>query len=369
VHQDIAREISERLRLRLSSADGKLLDKQATNNVEAYQFYLKGLYLRNKGRWLSAAMQYGSLPEDFEKIPAYFQQAIDLDPSYALAYAALAHYYGFAAARGLLPPNEAWPKAEALATKALELDPTLGDQYYHLLAALRFSYYRDWPTAERAFQRAIELNPNEAEIRQHYASSLMVVGRVDDARTVLRRSQELDPLSARFAPASGVTPLLIAYWSHQPDELIEGCRKRLGKIPSDVFSHDMLGNAFEQKGMYPDAVTEWRTAMTLSHDEELATILDRANADSGYEGVVRAVWQERLQRLSRRAERGEYVAAARFAGVYAKLGDEEQALAWLDTASEERNRLVLEAGIDPVYDGFRSDPGFVDLLRRIHLTP
>jgi eukaryotic-like serine/threonine-protein kinase len=367
VQQDIAREISGRLRLRLTGAEKQLLAKQDTNNGQAYQLYWKAQY--RSGALFLAMMQNRSVSEELQQIQDYLQQAIDLDPSYAVAYAALGGYYGLAASRGFVPPNETWPKAQAAMTKALELDPTLDFLFHRQRATLELNYHRDWPAAEREFRRAIELNPNDAETRHYYASCLMVVGRVDDARAEIRRAQELSPLSPRFNPGRGAAPLYILYWAHQPDALIEACRTKLEADPVDTFAHELLGNAYEQKGMYEDAVTEWRKAMTLSQDDELAAILDRARTESGYQGVVRAVWQKRLERLRRRAEQGEYIAAGHFARVYARLGDKEQALGWLDKAYEERNRLVLEARIDPVYDDLRGDPRFVELLRRTRLAP
>jgi serine/threonine protein kinase len=155
LQNEMARDVSQRLRARLSGADEQKLAKNYTQNTEAYQAYLKGLYYWNKG----------PVP-GYEKSRDYFQQAIDLDPSYALAHSGLALYYSYAAANGLLPPDENWPKAEAEANKALALDETLAESY-NPLAAIKLYYYRDWPAAEAYFRRGIELDPNFAEIHNH----------------------------------------------------------------------------------------------------------------------------------------------------------------------------------------------------------
>src|SRR5205814_2256847 len=185
LHNEIARDVSQRLRARLSGADEQKLAKNYTQNAEAYQAYLKGLYYWHKG-----------LVPGYEKSRDYFQQAIDLDPTYALAYTGLADYYGFAAATGLLPPNENWPKAEAAVNKALALDDTLAETY-NPLAGVKLYYYRDWPAAERYFHRAIELNPNYAEVRFHYAMCLVRFGRHEEALIEIQRAIELEPLSPR----------------------------------------------------------------------------------------------------------------------------------------------------------------------------
>jgi tetratricopeptide (TPR) repeat protein len=288
--------------------------------------------------------------------------------TYALAYAYLSGLYAFAATRGFVPPNETWPKAKAAATKALELDSTLGHLYYHQMASLEVYYHRDWPAAERAFRHSIDLNPNDGEVRSHYATFLMLAGRPDDARVEIRRAGEISPLSPGFIEGNDAAPLFVLYWSHRPDDLIAKCLQRIDEHPYDAFTHEMLGNAYEQKRRYDDAVAEWRKAMTFSGDDELAAILDRAHGESGYRGVVQSVWQKRLERLRQKEGQGEYVAAGTYARVYARLRDKEQALAWLDKAYEERNRLVLEAVVDPVYDDLRADPRFVDVLARLRVA-
>ena len=368
VQQDIAREISEKLRLRLTGEEKKRLAKQETNSTEAYQLYWEGQYIWRKGPLYLGAVQYGSLPDEMRKAEQYFQRAIELDPSYAPAHIGLSKVYSLAASRGLLPPNETWSKVEAAATKALELDSSLAHFYYHLLAGIEFYDRRDWATAERAIKHAIELNPNNAEVRAHHSVCLMLMGRADDARAELRGALAIDPLSPRYNALRGEAPLIVPYWARQNDELIERCQQAIGHNPADAFPHDLLGNAYEQKGMYQEAIAEWRKAMLLAHDDELVAIVDRAHAPADHEHLVRLIWQKRLERLNGRAARGEYVAAGHFARAYARLRENRQALLWLEEASKENNRLALEATVDPVFDVLRTEPAFVELCRHIRLA-
>lgn len=352
IKQGIAREITEKLRLRLSGEEQQRLVKHDTTNAEAYRAYLRGIYYWNKG-----------LGPGFEKSGEYFQQAIDLDPSYAKAYAALADYYGFATVVvGLLPPNEGWPKMEAATNKALALDDTLAEPY-NALAAVKLYYYRDWPAAERAFRRGIELNPNYAEIHGHYSLCLTLFGRDEEALAEAQRSVELDPLSPRFNYFSGK----MLFMMRQYDRAIERFRKTLGLDPNYVPAHEDLGYAYEKKGMQMEAVAEWSKALTLRGSGEQASTLERTYAASGFEAAVHALAKQQLEKLNERMRRGEYVPAFEYVTTYTRLSDKEQAFAWLDKAVQERNSFVFEVRLNPVYDKLRDDPRFADLLRRVGL--
>jgi tetratricopeptide (TPR) repeat protein len=313
---------------------------------------LRGIYYWNKG-----------LGPGFEKSREYFQQAIDLDPSYAKAYAGLADYYGFATVVvGLVPPSEAWPKVEAATNKALALDATLAETY-NPLAAVKLYYYRDWPAAERAFRRGIELNPKYAEIRGHYAQCLTLFGRNEEALAEVQRSVELDPMSPRFNYYWGRT----LFVTRQYDRAIEQFRKTLELDPNYLPAHEDLGDAYEKKGMQREAIAEWGKALTLRGAGEQASNLERTYAASGYEAAVRVLAQEQLAKLNERMKRGEYVPAAEYVTAYTRLGDKEQAFAWLDKAFQEAYVFALIVRVHPVYDQLRDDPRFADLLRRVGL--
>jgi serine/threonine protein kinase/Flp pilus assembly protein TadD len=351
LQSEIARDVSQKLRARLSGADEQKLAKNYSQNPEAYQAYLKGRYYWNKGP-----------APGYEKSGDYFQQAIDLDPSYALAYSGLADYYGWASASGVLRSNENWPKAEAAANKALALDDTLAESY-NSLAAVKLYYYRDWPAAERYFHHGIELDPKYAEIHIHYAGCLYLFGRNEEALSEIQRAVELEPLSPRY----NLNWARILFFMHQYDQAIDRFRKTLELEPNFAFAHESLGYAYEQKGMRREAIAEWGRALTLSGEEQQASILERAYAASGFETAIRALAQQKLEQLNERTGRGEYVPAADYVMTYLRLGDKEKVFSWLANAVEERNRFALEFKFNPLFDSLRSDPRFADNLRRVGL--
>jgi adenylate cyclase len=350
VESEIASKIAQTLQAKLTGAEQHAIASRPTENSEAHQLYLKGRYYWNK--WLGPG---------FEKSRDYYQQAIDLDPTYALAYAGLADYYGFAFAMGLLPPEEKWAKAEEdTASKALELDPTLGEAY-NPLAAAKLYYHRDWPAAENYFHRGLELSPNFAEMHHHYALCLVLFGRNEEALAEAQRALELDPLSPRFNWNLG----RLLFFIRQYDRAVDQYRKTLELEPNNAAAHEWLGFACEKKGMQKEAIAEWSRALTLSGEEEQASILQRTYATSGFGAAVRALAQKRLEWLNERTGRGEYVAAVEFVIAYTRLDDKEQAFGWLAKAVKERNRLAFEIKVNPICDPLRSDPRFDRLLEKV----
>lgn len=248
--------------------------------------------------------------------------------------------------------------------KALHLDETLAE-IYNPLAAVKLYYYRDWAAAERYFRRGIELDPNFAEIRMHYALCLVLFGRHEEAIAEAQRAVELEPLSPRF----NYFWARIFLFTRQTDRAIDQLRKTLEIEPNYVLAHEGLGNAYEQKGMQREAVAEWGQALILSGASKEASILERAYAASGFEAAIRALAKQQLEKLNERMKRGEYVSAGEYVTVYTRLGDKEQAFAWLDKAVQERNGFVFEVRADPIYDKLRADPRFQSLLRKLGLTP
>jgi TolB-like protein/Flp pilus assembly protein TadD len=350
VETEIAAKIADTLQAKLTGAEQRAIASRPTENAEAHQLYLRGRFYWNK--WLAPG---------FEKSRDYYQQAIDLDPSYALAYAGLADYYGFAFANGLLPPEEKWAKAEEeTASKALELDPTLGEAY-NPLAAAKLYYHRDWPAAEEYFHRGFELSPNFAEMHQHYALCLVLFGRSEEALAEMQRALELDPLSPRFNWNSA----RLFFFLRQYDRAIDQYRKTLELDPNNAAAHEWLGFACEKKGMQKEAIAEWSRALTLSGEDAQASMLQRNYATSGFGAALRVSAQKKLQRLNERTSRGEYVAAVEFVIAYARMDDKEQAFVWLAKAVEERNRLALEIKVNPIFDSLRSDPRFDKLVNQI----
>jgi TolB-like protein/Flp pilus assembly protein TadD len=352
VESEIAAKIADTLQAKLTGAEQKAIAVRPTDNSQAHELYLRGRFHWNK--WLGP---------DFDKSREYYEKAIQLDPTYALAYAGLADYYGFAFANGLLPPVEKWAKAEEdNAQKALELDPTLGEAY-NPLAAVKLYYYRNWPEAERDIRHGLELSPNFAEMHNHYAFCLILFDRNEEAFSEMQRALTLDPLSARFGFSSG----RLRFFARQYDIAIEQYRKTIELDPNLPFVHESLGDAYEKKGMQKEAIVEWANALTLSGDTEQASILQHVYANSGFEAAVRTWAQKKLERLNAKIGRGDYVPAAEFVATCVQSGDKEQAFTWLAKAAQERNRLAFELKINPLFDPLRSDPRFERIV--VSLAP
>jgi len=352
VESDIASNIAEALQARLTGAERRAISSQPTTNTEAHQLYLRGRFCWNK--WMGASMP---APE-FDKSRQYYEQAIELDPNYALAYAGLADFYGFAFGFGLLPPEEKWAKAqEDNAKKALELDPTLGEAY-NSLASDKLYVHRDWPAAERNFRRGLELSPNFAEMHAHYGFCLVLFGRNEEALAEMQRALDLDPLSPRF----GFSSARLFFCMRQYDAALDQFRKTLELDPGSAFAHEFLGNAYEKKQMQKEAIAEWSKALHLSGVDEDASPLERTYAKSGFDAAMHALARKRLEWFKEKTARGEYVPAVEYVTAYMRLDDNEQAFAWLARAVEERNRLAFEIKINPVLDPLRSDPRFEKIV-------
>jgi TolB-like protein/Flp pilus assembly protein TadD len=294
VESEIAAKIADSLQAKLTGAEQRAIASRPTENSEAHQLYLRGRFYWNK--WLGP---------DFDKSRQYYQQAIELDPNYALAYAGLADFYGFAFARGLLPPEEKWAKMEEdMAKKALELDPTLGEAY-NPLAAAKLYFHRDWPAAERDFRRGFELSPNFAEMHVHYALCLIFFDRNQEAFAEMQRALNLDPLSSRFGFSRG----WLLFFTRQYDAAIDQYRKTLEIDPNDAIIHEWLGYAYEKKQMQKEAIAEWSKGLSLIGTGEDASLIERTYAASGFDAALRALAQKRLERFKEKTARGNYIPA------------------------------------------------------------
>jgi serine/threonine protein kinase/Flp pilus assembly protein TadD len=344
LQEDLSKEISEKLRLRLTGDERRQLTKRYTENAEAYQLYLRGRFFWNK--WT---------PEESQKAIGYFEQAIDKDPGYALAYAGLADTYISQAWFGELPPREAVPKAEAAALKALEIDDLVAEAHVSLAFA-SFVYDWDWPAAEKHFDRALALSPNYSNAHSWHSFYLATIGRSDEALAEAKRALDLDPAS----PGASQNVALQYYYARRLDEALEQFQKTLEMDYHDA--HLGLGYVYAAKGMYQEALPEF---------EEYAK-LDRGTPRSiGVLAYTHARLNERSQALRALKELGElskkrYVPSASFAIIYVGLEDKDQAFTWLEKAYKERSRLPL-LKIDPIWDPLRADPRFKELLRRIGL--
>lgn len=346
VQAEMAREISEKLRLKLTGQQKKLLAKRYTDNTVAYHAYLKGRYYWNK-----------RTEEGFKKGIEYFQQAISEDPDYALAYAGLADCYNLLNSYGVLQPSESAPLIKTLAKQALKIDNTLAEAHA-ALGHVKMMHDWDWPGAEREFKHAVGLNPNYATAHHWYALYLRALGHFDESLEEIKQAQRLDPLSLIINTVIGSH----FYYARQYDRAIEQCRETLELNPGFHVAYGVIGGAYAQKGMYNEAIAELQKAISLSSDAEGLAMLGYIYAVAGHRSEARKVLN-RLKSLSHR----RYVEPASIAIIYTGLMEREPAFAWLERAYEHRNELLVMLKVDPRLDALRPEPGFTQLLRRIGL--
>ena len=348
VQEDIAREITDKLQVKLTGEQKKSLARRQTPNSEAYQDYLKGLYYWNK-----------RTPAGLQTAIEHFNAAITKDPTFALAHAGLADSYAVLSTFAAVPPRECFPKARTAALKALQIDENLGEAHA-VLAEVKALYDLDWAGAEKDFKRAIELNPGYATAHQWYGLYIARMGRFDEALAEIKRAQELDPLSLIVNSLVGY----VLYHSRRYDQAIEQQRQTLAMDPSFGHAHFVLGQTYVAKRMYPEAIAEFRAVPKSAQAFAPIAGLGHAYAVSG----SRAEAQKILDGFLTRSKRGYFPAWA-IATVYIGLGDKDQAFDWLGKAVEERGEYAVWLKTDPLYDPLRSDPRFPDLLRRLNLAP
>ena len=346
IQREISREITAKLRLKLSGEQRKRLERPHTENIRAYQLYLKGRYFWNK-----------RTEQGLKKGIEFFNQAIEEDPLYALAYVGLADSYNMLATYNVSQPGAVLGRAKAAAESALEIDNQLAEAHTSL-AKVRADYDWDWPAAEQEFKRSLKLNPNYATAHHWYALHLMAMGRFEEAAAEINSAQQIDPLSLSINVSTG----LPFYWSRRYDEAIEQFRRTLELDLSFPLSHVLLGQAYVQKGMFDEAIA------ALSRARELDDT-PRARAILGYTLGVAGRTEEAARILSELQELAshEYVAPFFRVLIYTALGEQEQALAWLEKAYEERSEWLVWLKVDPKLDSLRSDPRFADLVQRVGL--
>jgi eukaryotic-like serine/threonine-protein kinase len=351
VQQEIATAISGNLRVRLTSEEKTRLAKSSATNPEAYQLYLKGRYHANQAT--AAGLRKGI---------EYFQQAIDQDPGYALAYAGLADSYSALGGGWLyLPPNDSFPKAKAAALKALQLDDTLAEAHAALAYADFFDW--DWPSAEREFKRAIELNPNSALSHERYAECLKTRVRFEESMVEAQQAQDLDPLSPEIVAQLGTIHLM----ARRYDQSIAQYQKALDLYPNAAVIRAELSWAYAMKRMYPQALAEYdkvadQDKATAAENQFVAGSLGWVYAVSGRRADALKIAQE-FKDLSSHA----YVDFYQLGTIYAGLGDKDEAFRLLEKGYAERSATMPWLAVDVFWDGMRSDPRYADLLRRIGL--
>ncbi len=350
VQEEIAKQISEKLRLKLTGEEQKLLAKRYTENAEAYQLYLKGRYFWNKRS-----------EEGMNKSLEYFQQATDRDASFALAYTGIADSYNYLGYSiiGARSSREVLPKGKAAALKALKLDDTLAEAHVSLAIPLLL-YDWKWPDAEREFKLALELNPNYATGHHWYSHYLMAMGQIEESLIESKKALDLDPLDLPINAHLGWHHL----FSRQYDQAIQQCQKALDMNSSFLPAYLFLGQSYEQKRMYKEAFTQFQEAIRLSGGSAvMIAALGHAYAFSGRQEEAEKVLDE-LNHLSKQ----RYVSPADIAMIYAALNRKDEAFQWFEKAYEESSSALVYLKVDPAFDNLRSDPRFLNLLRRVGLV-
>jgi tetratricopeptide (TPR) repeat protein len=314
-----------------------------TQNPEAYQLYLRGRYFWNQ-----------RTPDGVKKGLEYFEQAIQKDPNYALAYAGVADSYAVGGGSYLkLTDKESRPKAREAALKALELDDSLAEPHTNL--ADTYLYFDwDFPKSDAEFQKAIALNPNYPTAHQWYSECLYATGRFDEAIAEAKRALELDPNSVAINGSLGDA----YFFARKYDLAIEQYKKTLQMDAFDRASFN-LGWAYALKEMYPEAVAVWQTALRKSGEEEAAAAMGEAFRTSGFRGALKSRLDQLLTDHGPRAILG-------IAMLYAQLGQANEAIASLEKAYSARSAGMAYIKSSPVFDPIRSDPRFQDLIRRMN---
>ncbi|HEX6624170.1 MAG TPA: tetratricopeptide repeat protein [Pyrinomonadaceae bacterium] len=348
VQNVISERVAAALALPLTGEERAHLTRRHTENVEAYQLYLRGRYSLSK-----------RLPGALRQAIEHFRQAITLDANYAPAYAGLSSAYAFqsSAEFGGMPPREVMPKAKEAALKAVVLDDTLAEA--HIAVGRAAVFERDWPTVEREYKRGLELDPDYSEGRQLYALFLLRMGRLDEALVEARRAWEIEPSSANKIVIVGWTH----YFRREYDEAIEQYGQTLDMDPNNQPARFRLGLAYMQKGMPDRAVAELQRAANLSGGNA------RHVAFLGYAYALSGEWgkAERLLNELQTRSRQTYVCPYDIAIIHLGLGDKERALEWLEKTDRERDDWLLQLKVEPVMDSLRSEPRFRDLVRRVGL--
>jgi TolB-like protein/DNA-binding winged helix-turn-helix (wHTH) protein/Tfp pilus assembly protein PilF len=340
VQDSISEKIAERLALKLTGEELRRLTKRYTDNIEAYQLYLKGRYF-----WEMRT------EEAMKKSVGYFEQAIQIDPNYALAYAGIAHSYTALRARGYVAPLEGAQKMKEAVTKALELDDNLAEAHT-AMGTYKITEF-DWPGAEREFKRAIELDPNYPTAHLWYGFFLEGMGRQDENIAERKRALELDPLNLEINASLGSA----YFYAGQYDKAIEQEGKALELNSNFQVAHQYLGRIYMTKGMYDEAISEFQKS-------GLKGSLGHAYAVSGRRAEAQKTLAELIE-----ASKYRYISPLDIAQIYAGLEEKDQAFQWLEKAYQEHVTSLLFLKVDKSFSSLHSDARFQNLLQRVGFAP
>ncbi len=345
LQSEVARDVSSKLKAKLSGTDEAKVTKAYTANPEAYQLYLKGRFYWNK-----------RTEESLRQAVEFFNQAIEKDPNYALAYSGLAESYVLFPNYNVELPLVCMPKAKAAALRAIELDDSLSEARVAL--GMYYSNFAwNLPAAEKEFRRAIELNPNYASAHQQYGiECLSVMGRFDEAVAEGKRAEELDPLSPIIGADLGNSLIR----ARRFDEAIAQLNRVIALDPNFFVSYWYLGMAYHGNGQYADAVAAYRKGLTLSDNPWLKGLLIHSLMRTGERDEAAKL----LGELQAESER-RYVSSSSLAIAYGSLGQKDKAFDFLEKEVAQRAARPIVFSISSIWDDFRDDPRFAELVRKI----
>ena len=345
LQSELARDIAEKVRANISSEEQLLMARAGTVEPAAYESYLRGRSFWNQ-----------RTPAGLKQSIIHFQHAIELDPRYAEAYSGLADAYTALGYTSYWAPKDSFPKAREFANKALQIDSSLAEARASL-AYVKLYYDWDWKGAEEELQRAIAVNPNYATAHHWYSVLLTARGRHDEALSEIGRAHELDPLSVPINTDIGFE----LYYARRYEEAISHLRSVLQTSPKFPLAHLWLGRAYEQKGMYPEAITEFEQAGTALKDwPVIIAAAGHAYGQWGHKSDATAA----LRRMNELTNE-EYVTPYGIALIFAGMNDKEHAIQWLQNAYEDRSHWLVWLNLDPRFDNVRTDPRFQELLQRM----
>jgi TolB-like protein/tetratricopeptide (TPR) repeat protein len=346
VKQAIAREVTQKLKLRLTGEEERRLVKRDTTNADAYRSYLRGRYLWNK-----------RTPDGLRQATEEFQQSIERDPNFALGYAGLADTYLLLQQYVGVPSSEAMPKARAAVNRALQIDDSLAEAHASLALANQFDWH--WAQAEQEYRRAISLNPNYPTAHHWFCTYLYITGQLDNAEREIKRAQELDPLS----PIISANLAIIYLLRNDTEAAIAQCQKIIQLDPNHISGHDWLGWAYVKEQRYPEAIAEREKVAELSQRSgpQMAG-LAYVYALSGRRAEALTILKDLEKSYERREIPGQHLAAICYA-----LGDKDQAFAWLEKDFAEHSAELQHIMERVQFEQIRHEPRGIDLIRRMGL--
>ena len=345
IQEKVAAEIAQALQLRLSPDEKQNLKKRFTENTGAYQLYLQGRFFWNKRS-----------EEGLKTAIRHFEQAIEKDPHYALAWAGIADSYSLLGEYGNIPRKELYPKAEAAVKKALEIDDRLAEVHTSLASILMLNKW-DWANSEKEFKLALELNPNYATAHHWYSQWFLYMGKLEESLQTISRAAELDPVSQAILKDKG----LALYYNRQYDEAIEMAQKTLQLDPNYAAAHRLLSLAYQGKEVFDQALVEnEKWGVLTGNKADTVVALAQLYAVSGQVEEARKL----IGDLTRDKLAGQQINRG-LALVYAALGEPDIAFKYLEESYERREEALLMLKVDPKVDVLRSDPRFGALLKKI----